>query len=389
MNQNTLLEENPATDRLRFLQLEEPTVNQPSETEIQAKGPEEPRRRQFRSKTDDGSPKLISNVAFDSNALLPLNFPIYREFWRTGMNNNWIPTDVPMTDDIATWRKTKGTPGALTEEERRMVMINFQFFSPAESLIGNNVILALYNYITDPAARQALGRIFTEEGIHNETFMYIVESLRLNEKEVYSAYKNEPVIMEMCAFMQDATAQLVEQKIDTNTLEGKRTFMDALLAQMIMEGILFYSGFVMILSLKRRNLLPGVGTQYAYIMRDESLHIEIIRTIFNHLKDKEWPEVWDDAFKTRVVEKIKEAIALSVNYANFCLPNGIMGLKANTFNQYVQYLGDRRLEFMGMPKLFNASNPFPWLSEMIDLPKEVNFFEGTVTDYQARNLSWT
>lgn len=153
-----------------------------------------------------------------------------------------------------------------------------------------------------------------------------------------------------------------------------------------MEGILFYSGFVMNLSLYRRNLMKGIGKQYAYIMRDESLHIEIIRTIFNHLKDVEWPETWNQEFQAFVVAKVQEAVEIETRYAAMCLPKGVMGLKAEMFAEYVKYLADRRLEFIGMKKIYNASNPFPWLSEVVDLSVETNFFEGRVTEYQAGGL---
>lgn len=376
-------------DRLRFIS-QNPITSEvtPEELAQVETALATPKTRKPVIKSDSERAKLVGNTAIDVNALLPLKFPIFREFWRTGQNNNWIPVDIPMSDDIATWNKVPGTPGALSEGERKMVLINLGFFSPAESLIGNNVALALYRYVNDPAARQALGRLFFEETIHNETFMYIVESLGLNEKEIYSMYHTNPIIAEKCAFMQEATSALVEEKIDVQSLEGRQTFMEALLAQMIMEGILFYSGFVMNLSLYRRNLMKGIGKQYAYIMRDESLHIEIIRTIFNHLKNVEWPEIWTEDFQKFTVEKVKEAVAIETQYAEMCLPKGIMGLKAEMFAEYVRYLADRRLEFIGMKKIYNATNPFPWLSEVVDLSVETNFFEGRVTEYQAGGLSF-
>lgn len=377
----------PKTNRLKFISREpiSRAVKQEELAEVE-KALQIPRERKPIIRSNQERIQLVGNTAIDVNALLPLKFPIFREFWRTGQNNNWIPVDIPMLDDIATWNKTPGTPGSLTEGERQMVLLNLGFFSPAESLIGNNVALALYRYVNNPAARQALGRLFFEETIHNETFMYIVESLSLNEKEIYSMYHSNPIIAEKCSFMQEATAALVEERIDILTPEGKKTFMEALLAQMIMEGILFYSGFVMNLSLYRRNLMKGIGKQYAYIMRDESLHIEIIRTIFNHLKNVEWQEIWDEEFQRFVVDKIQEAVEIETRYASMCLPKGVMGLKAPMFTEYVRYLADRRLEFIGMQKIYNATNPFPWLSEVVDLSVETNFFEGRVTEYQVGGL---
>jgi ribonucleoside-diphosphate reductase beta chain len=304
------------------------------------------------------------------------------------MDNNWLPTTVPMLKDKQTWQRSPDDPEGLTLDERHVVLTNLSFFSPSESLIGNHIGLALMKYINDPGARQALWRLGFEESIHNETFMYIVESLGLNEKEIYSAYHTVPVIQAKTSFMQEATESLANERIDTNTIEGKRTFIEALLAQMIMEGILFYSGFVMILNLHKQNKMTGIGKQYAYIMRDESVHIEIVRTIFNILTKEEWPEVWTEDLQNLCYQKIKEAVELEIAYARYCLPNGIMGLKADMFVDYVQYLADRRLEFIGLKKIYNSTNPFPWLEEVVDLKEQANFFEGRVTEYQSRPLEF-
>lgn len=351
--------------------------------EPEKKGPEN-----SYAKKEEEIGNLIGNTPTDCNALLPLRFPIFREHWRTGMNNNWLPGTIPMSDDITTWKKPAGMEGALTPEERHVVLTNLSFFSPSESLIGNNVALALMKHVNDPAARQALWRLGFEESIHNETFMYIVESLGIDESQIYSNYKTVPVIRNKCEFLQSATTALTEGKIDTTTREGRKTLLRALIAQMIMEGILFYSGFVMVLNLYRLGKMKGMGEQYKYILRDESLHLEIIRTIFNHLIQNEWKEDWDEEMQAFCTEKIQEAVNLEIEYAKYCLPVGVLGLRAEMFIDYVQYLADRRLEFIGLKKVYEASNPFPWLSEMVDLTTETNFFEGRVTEYSASGLQW-
>lgn len=378
---------NSITDRSRFVAEFRDNVADLQESRPKEAAGAKPERKIFsRGEAEQG--KLVGNTATDCNALLPLRFPIFREHWRTGMNNNWLPGTISMAEDISTWRKPEGMEGALSSGERHMVLTNLSFFSPSESLIGNNVSLALMKYVNDPAARQALWRLGFEESIHNETFMYIVESLGLDENLIYSAYKNNESIRAKCEFLQDATSALAEEKIDVSTREGRKTFLKALLAQMIMEGILFYSGFVMILNLYRLGKMKGIGEQYKYILRDESLHLEIIRTIFNHLIEHEWAEDWDDELKDFAREKIKEAVALEVAYAQYCLPTGVLGLRAEMFLDYVQYLADRRLEFIGLEKIYGAVNPFPWLSEMVDLTTETNFFEGRTTEYSASGLEW-
>ena len=156
----------------------------------------------------------------------------------------------------------------------------------------------------------------------------------------------------------------------------------------IMEGIFFYTGFVMILSFHRRNLMTGIGEQFQYIMRDESIHLSFGVDLINGIK-AENPEIWDADFQQAMIDRIREAVELEIAYANNCLPNGIMGLNADLFRDYVQYIADRRLERIGLPAQYGSKNPFPWMSETIDLSKEKNFFETRVTEYRtAASLSW-
>lgn len=331
---------------------------------------------------------LVGATKTDVNALLPLRFPHFRDLWEIGMKNNWTPKEVQMTLDIQMWNRPAGAAGSLTEDERRMVKINMGFFATAESLIGNNVALGLLRYINNPEARQALWRLGFEESIHNETFMYIVESLGLNEAEIYNMYHELPSVQLKDQFLQDATAALADQTIDTDTAHGKKAIFEALIAQMIMEGVLFYSGFVMILNLKRNNKMNGIGDQYRYIMRDETVHMMTIREIFNHLKNVEWAEFWTPELEAFCIAKFKEAVELETAYAQDCLPRGVLGLRAEMFIDYVQYLVDRRLELIGIPKVYGSVNPFPWLSEMVDLKEDTNFFEGKVTNYQSGGLSF-
>jgi ribonucleoside-diphosphate reductase beta chain len=385
-----ILSNSSSNDRTRFLQeFQESPEPQEKEQVIQNKSPEKAKKQEKTyAKKQEEIGKLVGNTSTDCNALLPLRFPIFREYWRTGMNNNWLPGTIPMSEDITTWKKPEGTEGALTEEERHMVLTNLSFFSPSESLIGNNVSLALMKYVNDPAARQALWRLGFEESIHNETFMYIIESLGLDESQIYSGYQTTKVIQQKCGFLQEATSALTEEKIDIDSREGRKDLLKALIAQMIMEGILFYSGFVMILNLYRLGKMKGIGEQYKYILRDESLHLEVIRTIFNQLVQNEWKKDWDEEVKSFCVQKVKEAVELEIKYAEFCLPKGVLGLRSEMFIDYVQYLADRRLEFIGLEKIYGSTNPFPWLSEMVDLTTETNFFEGRVTEYSASGLEW-
>ena len=133
--------------------------------------------------------------------------------------------------------------------------------------------------------------------------------------------------------------------------------------------------------------MVGVGEQFQFILRDESVHLAFGADLINEIK-KENPEIWTDAFKKDITEKIKQAVVLENAYADDCLPRGILGLNAPTIKEYVQYIADRRLERIGLEKVYGSENPFPWMSEIIDLRKEKNFFETRVTEYKTGEIKW-
>ena len=155
-----------------------------------------------------------------------------------------------------------------------------------------------------------------------------------------------------------------------------------------MEGLFFYSGFAMILSFLRQNKMVGIGEQFQYILRDETVHLNFGIDLINTIKEEN-PNLWTPAFQADIVEKIKQAVELEIQYAEDCLPRGILGLTAPMFRDYVQNIADRRFERIGLKAIYRSKNPFPWMSETIDLGKEKNFFETRVTEYQsASNLTW-
>jgi ribonucleoside-diphosphate reductase beta chain len=229
-----------------------------------------------------------------------------------------------------------------------------------------------------------------EEAIHTHTFHYIVESLSLDQGEIFNMYREIKSIQEKDDFEMRLTADIMKPGFTTSTTEGAQKFLENLIGYyVIMEGIFFYSGFAMILSFHRQNKMTGIGEQFQYILRDETIHLNFGIDLINSIKEEN-PELWTEEFQNHIVDLIKEAVRLEYNYAKDCLPEGILGLSAPMFKDYVEYIGNRRLERIGLPSVFqNTRNPFPWMSETIDLGKEKNFFETRVTEYQsAASLSW-
>ncbi|MDP1836555.1 MAG: ribonucleotide-diphosphate reductase subunit beta [Chlamydiales bacterium] len=328
--------------------------------------------------------RLINCHEVDVNQLMPLKYKWAWEHYINGCANHWMPSEVPMQKDIETWRSSK-----LTDAERLLIKRNLGFFATAESLVANNLVLAIFKHVTNAECRQYLLRQAFEEAIHTHTFLHIVESLGLDEREIFNMYHEIPAIQAKDDFEMKFTEALVKGNVNTTTLQGKQEFLRNLISYyIVMEGIFFYSGFAMILSFQRRNLMPGIAEQFQYILRDETIHLNFGIDLINGLKSEN-PEVWTEAFQQSVIAMIRQAVKLEIAYAHDCLPQGIIGLNAALFTDYVQYVADRRLERIGLPKQYGSSNPFAWMSETMDLPKEKNFFETRVTEYQsASTLVW-
>lgn len=328
--------------------------------------------------------KLINCNTVDVNQLMPLKYKWAWEHYLNGCANNWMPTEVPMTQDIELWKSNR-----LSDDERHVIMRNLGFFSTAESLVGNNIVLAIFKHITNPEARQYLLRQGYEEAVHTHTFHYICESLGLDEGVIFNMYNEIPVIHRKDAFEMQLTADVLKEGFSTNTFKGAQKFLENLIGYyIIMEGIFFYSGFVMILSFLRQNKMTGIGEQYQYILRDETIHLNFGIDLINGIKEEN-PELWTPQFQKQAIQLIQQAVEIEIAYAEECLPNGILGLKASMFRDYVQHIADRRLERIGLKAIYGSKNPFPWMSEIMDLFKEKNFFETRVNEYQtAGNLTW-
>jgi ribonucleoside-diphosphate reductase beta chain len=345
---------------------------------------ERPQNHDLSKRINADDKRLLNCNAVDVNQLMPLKYKWAWEHYLNGCANHWMPSEVPMQKDIELWKSNR-----LSADERQVIMRNLGFFSTAESLVGNNIVLAIFKHITNPEARQYLLRQAFEEAIHTHTFHYICESLALDEREVFNMYHEVNSIRDKDAFEMKLTADILQPGFNTDTVEGMQRFVKNLVGfYVIMEGIFFYSGFVMMLSFHRQNRMTGVGEQFQYILRDETIHLNFGIDLINGIK-AENPGVWTAEFQGELQQLIEEAVELEIAYAEDCLPRGILGLNAGLFREYVQHIADRRLERIGLPVKFGSKNPFPWMSETIDLGKEKNFFETRVTEYQTGgSLSW-
>lgn len=560
---------------------------------------------------------LIGNKT-DPNKILPIQYPWAREYYKIGVANNWTPEEIPMQDDIEQWKSN-----TLTEHERRLILWNLGFFSTAESLTANNVVLAVYKHINDPACRLYLSRQLFEEAVHTEMFIYCCDSLGLDPENIYTMYNNVPSIKEKDDFVINLTKMVFDKNFEIRNINDIQDFlMDLFGFYGLMEGIFFYGGFAMMLALKRQKKMIGIGEQFEYVLKDEccspdtellttngwtkitdinkdtsvaqwnsnknelsfckpiklskakvnklfyfkndqidqlvsenhrvtyckdNLEVTLAKDVIldknckfisaapltdgkkklaieeifllkfylnskipdicindafnklfeldnvsvswckdvieevliwnekyysscleknvdfvqavatlagyktnktptqlfiykNEIKEqpvekteidyngyvygvevptgfivirrngkvsitgnsvhlafgcdlmltikKEYPDAWNKELEDKMVGLVEKAVELERKYAFDACPTPLLGINAETFCKYVEYIADRRLERLGLKKLYKTENPFPWMSQSTDLPKEKNFFESRPTEYQTGNLKW-
>jgi ribonucleoside-diphosphate reductase beta chain len=330
--------------------------------------------------------KRIINGSTDVNQLVPFKYKWAWEKYLSGCANHWMPQEINMTRDIALWKD----PNGLTEDERRIIMRNLGFFVTADSLAANNIVLGTYRQITAPECRQYLLRQAFEEAIHTHAYQYIVESLGLNQAEIFNAYHEVPSIRAKDEFLIPFIDVLTDPSFKTGTPENDQKLLRSLIVfACIMEGLFFYVGFTQILAMGRQNKMTGAAEQYQYILRDESLHCNFGIDMINQIK-LENPHLWTAEFKEELRGLFEQAVELEYRYAEDTMPRGVLGLNAPMFKGYLRYICNRRCMQIGLEAMFpNEENPFPWMSEMIDLKKERNFFETRVIEYQTGGaLNW-
>ncbi len=310
--------------------------------------------------------------------LLPLRYEWAYELYRKMKANHWEPEDISMQRDIEQWRSQT----ALTDIDRWIIRVGVGYFSAAEGIVGDNIIHVVRELVTASELKLVLGRHAHEENVHADSLLYMISSLGIDPHECEAMFSDIPTIVAKNEFVTRVSHQL-RRDLDMTDPENIR-----LLARNIfvfgqcMEGTQFYGLFGMILSLYRQGKLTGIGTMFRYTLRDESNHIELFRLLLQELV-RENREIWTEEFREELRELMREGVDLEKRFIADCLPVGGVGLSRQEFEDYIDYIGDRRLVGLGLEPLNERiENPLPWLAELMDIRKEQNFFEGRVTEYQ-------
>lgn len=321
---------------------------------------------------------ILGNGEATVNQILPHKHLWVWELYMTSCANNWMPTEISMQNDALQWEN-----GTITEDEKLLVKRCIGFFAGTESLVANNLMSAM-RFISDPECLHYMNRQAFEESLHNLTIVTVCDSLRLSTEEVYEAYRNIPSIKAKDDFLMSITTDVSRVGFDPLSIEGKTEILKDLLAfYIICEGTFFFSGFAMLLALGAQNKMVGLADQIRYTLRDETNHIGFGVYLINNIIQQN-PELWTQDLQDLFTKFIVTAVELEIAYAKDALPNGILGLNSDMFIEYMHYIGNRRLEQIGLAYRFKSDhNPFPWLGEQVDIPVVGSFFERRERNYRA------
>jgi len=308
--------------------------------------------------------------------LKPIRYQWAYDLYNQAVANTWFPNEIQLGEDLADWKK-------MTDEEKHALTFLMGYFNPNELIVNKALAFGVYPYLNAAECHLYLAKQMWEEANHCMAFEYVLETLPIDRKQAYESHINVPSMKRKEDFEVNFIRRMTEQTLDITTTEGKKDFIKNLIAyNIILEGIWFYSGFMVSLSFRQRNLLRNFASLIDWIVRDESLHlkfgINLILTVLAENEDLRTPQ-----FAEEIKQMILGAVDMEVEYNENLLPNGILGLNANYINQYVKYLADRRFEELGFGAHYKVSNPAKWMATANDTLQLVNFFESTNTSYEV------
>jgi ribonucleoside-diphosphate reductase beta chain len=319
---------------------------------------------------------IIGKASPEDTGLHPIHYQWAYDLYQQAVRNSWFPHEIALKEDLIDFE-------TMTEEERHAVKYIMAFFNPAELMVNRSIALGVYKYLKAPEAHLFLARWMFEEANHCVAFEYVLETFPFDRETIYENHVQVPEMIAKEEFVTKYMARMADENLDIETPEGKRDFVKNLVAtNIVMEGCWFYSGFMVILSFRQRNILRNFGSLVDWVLRDESLHLKFgINLIHTVLEEN--PELLTEEFAAEIRDIIIEGVSVEIEYNKALFPRGILGLNAEYVNEYVKYVADRRLEELGLEKHFNAQNPAKWMSTATDVFELVNFFEMQNTKYEV------
>ena len=309
--------------------------------------------------------------------LRPMKYPVFYEMYRNAIKNTWTVDEVDFSTDVTDLRK-------MSDAERHLINRLVAFFATGDSIVSNNLVLNLYQHVNSPEARMYLSRQLYEEALHVQFYLTLLDTYLEKDEDraaAFAAIENIPSIKQKGDFCFKWMDTINDLKVVETKEDRRRFLLNMICFATCIEGLFFFAAFAYVYFLRSKGLLHGLASGTNWVFRDESAHMnfafEVIRTA-----KREEPDLFDDNLKGQVVQMIDEAIDCEMIFADDVLGLGVAGLSSRDMRQYLEFVGDSRLEALGIPKVYNSQNPFSFM-ELQDVQELTNFFERRVAAYQV------
>jgi ribonucleoside-diphosphate reductase beta chain len=313
----------------------------------------------------------------------PLKHPWAREIFKGMQKNNWVAEEISFQKDKEQWESDE-----LTAQEKNTFLRALAFASNLDGLLVNSLSEVIKPHLTSPEVTLAVARQIYEECLHVDSYSCMIEAVGLDPDAVYGLYRQDKQLYYKNKRVLESMYKINTPDFTTETFEGAQGFIEACTTNLIFEGIFFFSAFLVFYNFGRHNKMPGSKEMIQFINRDEDLHVRLFVNIINSIKEEQ-PELWTQDLQDRMRQNILDAVEMEIEWGVSCIGEGILGITPVMLSDYIKFIGDMRLEGIGLGKSYNVENPFPWLDEFTQSNMiETNFFEGTVREYQSGSLEW-
>ena len=319
--------------------------------------------------------RIINGNTTNLNDFNNMKYKWVSDWYRQAMNNFWIPEEINLAQDLKDY-------GKLTEEEKTAYdkILSFLIFldSIQTANLGN-----INNFITASEINLCLTIQAFQEAVHSQSYSYMLDTICSPEKrnEILYQWKDDAILLERTKFI----GSLYNKFIEESTVEN---LVKTVMANYILEGIYFYSGFMFFYNLERNGKMPGSAQEIRYINRDENTHLWLFRSIIRELQ-KEEPEIFTKEFKNELREMMRTGVEHEINWGKYVIGDNIQGINIHLIESYIKYLGNRRLKEIGMDDLFEGyeENPAPWVDKLSDANSvKTDFFEAKSTAYAKASV---
>lgn len=319
----------------------------------------------------------LLDAGFDLT-LRPMRYPRFYEMYRAAIKNTWSVEEIDFQIDLGHLRQR------MTAADRHLIERLVAFFATGDSIVSNNLVISLYRHINSPEARMYLSRQLFEEALHIQFYLTLLDNYVPDQQrraQAFAAIENIPSIRRKAQFCQRWTDQVFAlDRIRTGS-DKQRFLLNLTCFASCIEGLFFFGAFAYVYFLRSRGLLPGLAAGTNWVFRDESAHMAFAFAVIETVRREE-PHLFDADWARSVREMIAEAVECEAAFAEDVLSEGVVGLTRREMREYLEYVADQRLTTLGLPALYHARNPFPFM-ELQDVQEVTNFFERRVSAYQV------